>query len=124
MSNLLMIAVSTVTLALIIYSVAIWGERLTHGLRGWQVVLMWLGLVLDTLSSILMASIAGEFRLDLHGITGLVANLVMLAAAIWSTLALRSERPDMRQVFHRYAIWLWVIWLISYFTGAMLSMGR
>jgi len=90
MPSLLIIAVPAVTLALILYSVAIWAERISNHLKPWHVVVLWLGFVMDTLSSVLMARIAGGLSFNLHGFTGVFANTLMLIAAVWATLALRS----------------------------------
>jgi uncharacterized repeat protein (TIGR03987 family) len=60
---------------------------------------------------------------DIHGITGLLAILLMLVHATWATVVLL--RKDERAIvnFHKFSLVVWAIWLVPYFSGFFLSMG-
>ena len=66
---------------------------------------------------------AGGLTFDIHGLTGLIAILLMLIHAIWATVVLL--RKDERAIinFHKFSLVVWAIWLVPYFSGFFLSMG-
>jgi uncharacterized repeat protein (TIGR03987 family) len=61
--------------------------------------------------------------LDVHGISGLVAIVLMLIHATWATIVLlrRDERWIVK--FHRFSIAVWLIWLIPYFSPMVFAMA-
>jgi uncharacterized repeat protein (TIGR03987 family) len=70
-----------------------------------------------------MMELAGGLSFDLHGVTGVIAILLMLVHAIWATVVLL--RKDERAIvnFHKFSLVVWLIWLVPYFSGFFLSMG-
>lgn len=71
-----------------------------------------------------MMELAGGLTFDLHGVTGVIAILLMLVHAIWATVVLlrRDERAIVN--FHKFSLVVWLIWLVPYFSGFFLSMGN
>jgi len=111
-------------LALLCYTIGVWGERLSGRMRPWHAAFFWLGLMADTTGTELMRRIAGGFHLTLHGATGALALILMLVHAIWATVVLvrRDERALM--TFHRISVVVWAIWLVPFIGGMVAGMRR
>lgn len=110
-------AVSTIIgLALIFYTIGVWGERIQGRLRPWHLAFFWGGLVCDTLGTGMMFDFVGGMTFDIHGITGVIAIALMFVHAIWATVVLVRKDERMLTRFHRFSIAVWVIWLIPYFS--------
>jgi uncharacterized repeat protein (TIGR03987 family) len=112
-----------ITLALVFYTIGVWSERLAGRLKPWHLAFFWLGFVCDTWGTGLMLDMAGGLTADLHGITGVIAILLMLVHAIWATVVL--IRKDERWIvsFHKFSVVVWAIWLIPYFSPMIFGLG-
>jgi len=112
-----------ITLALIFYSIGVWGERISGSLKIWHLVFFWLGFICDTLGTGLMFEMAGGMTFDVHGLTGLLAIVLMLVHAIWATIVL--VRKDERWInnFHKFSVVVWLIWLVPYLSPMILGLG-
>ncbi len=113
-----------ITLALVFYSIGVWSERFAGRLKPWHLAFFWAGLACDTVGTGMMLDMAGGLTFDVHGLTGLLAILLMLIHAGWATvvLARRDERWITR--FHRFSVVVWGIWLVPYFSPMLLAIGR
>ncbi|HSF81809.1 MAG TPA: HsmA family protein [Anaerolineales bacterium] len=111
-----------ITLALVCYSIGVWSERIAGRLKAWHLVFFWVGLVCDTVGTGMMMEMAGGLTFDMHGLTGVVAIVLMLIHAVWATVVLL--RKDERAIlsFHRFSVFVWLVWLIPYFNGFLISM--
>jgi uncharacterized repeat protein (TIGR03987 family) len=111
-----------INLALIFYSIGVWSERIQGRLKVWHTVFFWLGLVCDTIGTGMMFEMAGGLTYDVHGLSGLLAILLMFVHAIWATVVL--VRKDEKKIlnFHKFSIFVWLIWLIPYFSPMVLRM--
>jgi uncharacterized repeat protein (TIGR03987 family) len=124
MVNLLPFAIAFITGALVFYSIGVWGEKLVGRLRPWQLIFFWLGFVCDTTGTTLMTKLAGAFEFNIHGITGLIAILLMIIHATWATITLVKKNESAIKNFHRFSLAVWVIWLIPYLIGMIQAMAR
>ncbi len=121
---MLLSAIITITLALVFYTVGVWAEKLQGELKKWHLVVFYLGLIFDTTGTTLMSKLANNgFELNLHGITGLVAIILMLFHAVWATFVLIKNDEKAKQNFHKFSIIVWVIWLVPYISGMIVGMG-
>jgi uncharacterized repeat protein (TIGR03987 family) len=113
-----------ISLARVFYSIGVWSERLAGRLKAWHLVFFWGGLLFDTTGTGIMVDMAGGLTFDIHGVTGVLAILLMIIHAIWATAVL--VRKDERAIlnFHKFSVVVWAIWLIPYFSGMVLPMGR
>ena len=113
-----------ITLALAFYSLGVWAERLARYLRAWHVVAFWTWFLFDVSGTLAMHRIAtGPFDItEPHTLTGQIALWLMLAHAIWATVAVRKGEQGMLRRFHRYSLVVWLIWLVPYFGGMYLGM--
>jgi len=124
MSNLQLAATVLITLALAFYSLGVWSERFARYLKPWHVVAFWTGFAFDVSGTGLMHVLAeGRFDLrDPHTLTGQIALWLMLAHAIWATRVVRTGSEEARSGFHRYSVFVWLVWLVPYFGGMALAM--
>lgn len=121
---MLVYAIVSITLALVFYSIGVWGEKLQGVLKRWHLVTFWVGLLFDTLGTTLMSTMAGSgFTLNFHGITGVLAIALMLFHAVWATIVLLKNDQAKRNSFHKFSIAVWLIWLIPYVSGAIFGMS-
>lgn len=129
MNKELIIAIVTITLALVFYTIGVFSERRAKSLNKNHVVIFWLGLLCDTLGTVTMSKIAKEGLTQIsatsqmiHGVTGLLAIVLMLFHALWATWVLYKNYEDKKMAFHKFSIVVWVIWLIPYVIGAAIGM--
>ena len=111
-----------ISLALLFYSIGVWSERFQGRLKTWHLVFFWLGLVCDTWGTSLMIDMAGGLTFDLHGVTGVIAILLMLVHAIWATLVLINRDETAITNFHKFSLLVWLIWLIPYFSPMIMGL--
>ena len=127
--NMLIYAVIFITLALTFYTIGVWSENIQGTLRPWHLGLFLLGLVCDTTGTLLMESIANNSvkvtsGTDLHGITGIIAIVLMLIHAIWAAVVLTRKNENMIAKFHKFSIIVWIIWLVPFISGAVFHMVK
>ena len=122
MSSELIISTILISLALLFYSIGVWSERLAGRLKGWHLIFFWVGLVFDTTGTGMMFEMAGSISADIHSVTGGLAILLMLIHAIWATVVLVLKNEKAITNFHHFSVFVWVVWLIPYFTGFFASM--
>jgi len=122
---MLIYAIVTITLALVFYTVGVWSEKIQGELKKWHLVVFWIGLLFDTLGTMLMDKMSGVgFELNFHGITGLIAIILMLSHALWATVVLVKNNTKAKINFHKFSIIVWLIWLIPYISGAVFGMAK
>ncbi len=121
---MLIYAITTITLALIFYTIGVWSEKIQGELKSWHLIIFWIGLIFDTTGTMLMSKIASEsFQFNFHGITGLLAIILMLFHAIWATVVLRNNNTNAKTNFHKFSILVWLIWLIPFISGAVFGVS-
>jgi uncharacterized repeat protein (TIGR03987 family) len=120
MSSTLIFATTAMLLAATLYTIAVFGERAAHQLKPWHLALFWLGLVFDTTGTTLMAQIAGGWRFDVHGVTGMFAIALMLTHSVWATLALLLKKERVLRSFHKFSIHVWALWMAALISGIVL----
>jgi len=116
------VAVIVINLALLFYSIGVWSERLSGRLKVWHMVFFWLGLVCDTWGTGMMFDYVGGMSYDIHGLSGLLAIVLMFVHAIWATIVLVKKDEKMIANFHKFSVAVWFIWLIPYFSPMVLRM--
>jgi uncharacterized repeat protein (TIGR03987 family) len=117
------IATIVITLALVFYSIGVWSERFAGRLKAWHLVFFWVGLVCDTVGTGMMIEMAGGLTFDVHGVTGVLAILLMLVHAAWATVVLARRDERWIRNFHKLSVAVWAIWLVPYFSPMFLAIG-
>ena len=109
-------AVIIINFALLFYSIGVWSERIQGRLKVWHTVFFWLGLICDTWGTGLMMKMAGGLTFDIHGVSGVLAIGLMFVHAIWATIVLAKKDENMIVKFHKFSVFVWLVWLIPYFS--------
>jgi uncharacterized repeat protein (TIGR03987 family) len=109
--------------ALVFYSVGVWGERISGRLKWWHLVFFVLGLICDTWGTGMMFEMVGGMTFDVHGITGVIAILLMFIHAVWAFVVLVRKDENAIKNFHKFSVAVWAIWLIPYFSPMFFSMA-
>ena len=115
---LLIIAIVFINLAMVLYSIGVWSEKIQLRLKWWHVIFFWSGFVCDTIGTTSMSMLSGTlFKMNFHGITGNIALVLMLCHAVWATNVLTHRNETMILKFHRFSIFVWAIWMIPMISG-------
>ena len=122
MNDIMMWGGVLITLALVFYSIGVWSERLAGRLKSWHLIFFWVGLVFDSTGTGIMLEVAGGIGWDIHGVSGVLAIVLMAVHALWASVSLwrRDERAILR--FHNFSVFVWAVWLVPYLTGFFVSM--
>ena len=112
-----------ITLALVFYSIGVWGERISGRLKPWHLVFFILGLICDTWGTGMMFEMVGGMTFDIHGISGLIAILLMFIHALWALIVLLRNDEKALMDFHKFSVAVWLIWLIPYFSPMFFNMA-
>lgn len=120
---MLLYAVISINLALLFYTIGVWSEKKMGVLKRWHLIVFWLGFVFDTTGTTLMSTLAsGGFRFNFHGVTGMLAIVLMLFHAVWATIVLVRNQEALKRNFHKLSIVVWSIWLIPFISGMLFAM--
>lgn len=124
MSGELIAASTAITLALVLYTFGVFGERRSGTLSLRHVLLFWGGLACDTTGTLLMSGIAqqaGSAGFGVHAVTGMLAIALMLIHATWATFTyVRQNKKSLRR-FHTFSTVVWLLWLIPYIIGMLVG---
>ena len=112
-----------ITSALVFYSIGVWGEKIVGKLKAWHLLFFILGLVCDTVGTGMMFEYIGGMTFDVHGISGLIAIILMFIHALWALIVLLKKDERAINNFHKFSIVVWFIWLIPYFSPMFFSMA-
>lgn len=116
-------AIITINLALLFYTIGVWAEKKQGVLKKWHLIIFWLGFTFDTIGTTLMTTLSkGSFHFNFHGITGLLAIVLMFLHAVWATVVLASNQEQRKKSFHKFSIVVWCIWLIPFISGMLFAM--
>ncbi|WES65714.1 HsmA family protein [Microbacter sp. GSS18] len=124
---MLIAAIVIITLALVLYSIGVWGVRVQHALHWWHVAFFALGLAADMIGTYLMTQIAAERRANGDDVTwlnafmnvsGTLAILLMAIHLVWAVVVLIRGREKEKSCFRRWSVLVWIVWLIPYAAGA------
>lgn len=119
---LLTMSIITMILALICYSIGVWGEKISGRLSKWNLIFFWIGFIFDTAGTTTMSLMSNGFEFNIHGITGILAIILMLFHAIWATIVLINNNENLIVKFHKFSLFVWIMWLIPFMTGMISSM--
>lgn len=124
---MLIFAIIFINLALLFYTIGVWGEKLQKKLKLWHLSFFITGLICDITGTILMKNISNSSAsilsgFNIHGITGVIAIVLMLLHTIWAAVVLYKKNETILANFHKFSIIVWLIWLIPFISGAAAHM--
>lgn len=112
----IIIATILFTLALILYSIAIWSERMRKQLMLWHVVVFSMGVTADALGVWITYKAVGGIVLTPHAIFGFTALFLMSVHFLWVLFSFIKAKPRTR-FFHHFNLFVWLFWVLSYLSG-------
>lgn len=119
-------AISSMMLALICYTYAVFSGR-REGLGVRQMVVFGLGLLIDALGTRQMsvyAAIHGKAP-QLHNLTGLMSLGGMTFHFLLALAATATRKADaVNRTFHRVSLTIYTLWLMAFLSGAFFGMLR
>ncbi len=118
----MIVPIATMTAAVTFYTLGVFSEKKEGKLTKNHVAIFWLGLFFDTTGTTAMGMISDGFTLNIHGITGLAALILMALHVLWATMVLFKGSEKQKTGFHRFSVWVWIIWLVPFFSGMALNM--
>lgn len=122
---MLIYAVISIISALMFYTIGVWSEKIQGKLMKWHLGVFWLGLIFDTLGTTIMSKLTSSgLKLNFHGITGLLAIILMLFHALWATAVLIKNDEKAKSSFHKFSIIVWIIWLVPFVSGTLFGMAK
>ena len=124
MKPMTLAAVAGILLAAALYTTATFAERRARVLKASHLRLFWSGFVVDVIATTLMTMISGGFSLNLHGVLGVGAILVMLGHSTWATVVLALKQAKLMRQFHTFSLAVWALWMITLVTGFALALPR
>lgn len=112
------VAIIFIFSALILYTIAIWSEKLINcGLRAWMVKVFASAFICDLIGTCLMFCQASiKFQLNLHSLSGYAALMIMGLHLFWALMALKYHGQTER-CFHYLSLFAWLVWLIAFISG-------
>ncbi len=122
---MLVFSIIAMFLALTFYTLGVWGERLKGIITKKHLIFFWVGFVFDTTGTTVMTQMSEKqhfFQFNLHSITGALAIILMAIHAIWATYVIVKKDENKMKNFHRFSLFVWLLWLIPFVTGMMLNM--
>lgn len=124
----LIAATASISLALVFYTIGVFSERAAGTLKLRHVLLFWCGLVFDTTGTTIMTGIAQSGSAagigtggGVHGITGMLAIVLMLAHALWATVVYLRRNEQSQRTFHAFSTLVWLVWLVPYIIGMLMG---
>jgi uncharacterized repeat protein (TIGR03987 family) len=113
--------ITIISLALVFYTIGVWSERIQGRLKPWHLIFFYLGLVCDTWGTGLMVEMARGLTSDIHGVSGVIAILLMLVHAAWATIVLVRKDEKAIRNFHKFSLFVWFVWLIPYLSPMLIQ---
>ncbi len=124
MPTIIIIAVISITAALIFYTLAVWQNWRAKRLEIRHLILFWFGLATDLLGTAMMGASVEEITFDLHTISGYTALVLMLTVTFLGTYAVIQHKDGIRDNFHKFSVPIWFVWALSWVTGVVLGVQK
>ncbi|MBQ0719864.1 MAG: TIGR03987 family protein [Gammaproteobacteria bacterium] len=119
----IIIATVFFTLALILYSTAIWSGRQAPQLKLWQIIVFFLGVSSDALGVWITIRFIGAIVLTPHAIFGFAALILMSLHFLW-VLFIFINKQQQAIATHRFGFFVWSVWLLSYLSGFVTGLQK
>lgn len=126
MSTDLIIASAAMVIALVSYTLGVFGEKISGTIKVKHLIFFAGGLVFDTLGTTLMSKIANEngtTGIGMHQVTGGLALFLMACHLIWAIWVYKKGSDNAKEQFNKFSLAVWVLWLVSFILGMLLGMG-
>ena len=112
----IIIATVLFTLALILYSFAIWSGRVASHFKLWRIVVFFFGVSADALGVWVTVKFIGAIVLTPHAIFGFTSLFLMSLHFLWVLFVFISGKEQTRRT-HQFGLFVWSVWMLSYLSG-------
>lgn len=115
----MLFSISCMVMALGLYTLAIWAERITHQLRAWMILVFSLAFACDITGTSLMSLMASQnasHEANMHMVCGISALLIMCLHLLWALFTI-WKKGRAAKLFHSFSLYAWMIWLLAFITG-------
>jgi len=119
----IIIATLLFTLALILYSTAIWSGRVAKHYKLWQIIVFFFGLSADVLGVGLTIKFIGAIVLTPHAIFGFASLLLMSLHFLWVLFVFIAGKEQTRRAY-RFGLLVWSTWMLSYLSGFVTGLQK
>lgn len=128
----LLIAMGSISAALICYTYGVFSVRRARMLSRKHLIFFWVGLLFDTTGTLLMKQLASganaievsHLQAAIHGGSGILAILLMAGNALLATILYRNATPEKMHGYRRFCLVVWIVWLVPFLTGMAMGMSR
>ncbi len=123
----IIIGLFALLVALVLYSMGVFGCIRAKAITQRHVTLLWIGFAFDTLATTMMAIEAGGLDLSplsdlLHTVVAFAAMFAMLATIIIGMRALKSSDEGAKSAIARWILAPWVLWVFIFVWGMISRM--
>lgn len=126
MSLDLILASASMMIALVLYSLGVFGEKFSGTIKGKHLIFFVGGLIFDTTGTTLMNKIAtlnGGSQFGLHQLTGGAALGLMAIHLVWALWVYYRGSEIAKLRFNKFSLGVWGLWVISFILGMLVGMG-
>jgi len=115
----MLLAILTISGALIFYTLAIWSEQICGHLKKWMLGVFIGAFTFDLLGTTQMYLLATSPTITFHSFAGYLALLIMCLHLFWAIFAFWQGKENRRYIhyFHQGSKYAWFVWLIAFFSG-------
>ena len=117
---MLVAAIISVTLALFLYTIAVWREFYLKNVSRSILLIFWSGFFFDVLGTSFMSMISEGFELHLHTVVGVVALVLMAVFGVWLSYDYGSSSYRYSRQRRAFGIAAWSLWIIVFLLGSLL----
>jgi uncharacterized repeat protein (TIGR03987 family) len=111
------LAVILICAALVLYTTAIFSERIKGKLERWMLVMFFHGFIADIVGTFLMAYFRSCGRsLSLHIFFGILALVIMATHLFWACRVFEGSESS-QKLFHKHSWKAWLVWMAAFITG-------
>lgn len=124
MPIILLISISSITVALLSYIAVFWMNKRAGTFNWSQMMVLVLGVSTDVLGTAMMKMLSEKVTYDLHTILGYGALVLMLIMAAFGLYALVFKKKFVVEKFGKYYLLALIVWVLSYATGVYLGIEK
>jgi hypothetical protein len=122
-----MVGIVALLVALVLYTLGVWGAFRAKGARPPDLVLLWIALAFDVLATVMMGLTSGGLDLStpantLHTVLALVAFAGMLVFTAVATWARSAGRDSVGSAVAKWIIAPWALWVAVFVWGTISRM--
>lgn len=123
--TIILVAIVTITLAMLIYTAAVFMNWRSGRFTKVHMILFVLGLISDVVGTTMMAaSVDFAITLSLHSVSGYTALVLMIIVNLAGGFALARSNEWLLDNFWRFSIPVWVVWMGSWITGWVVGLEK